>query len=83
MDEVIWKLWPYIERAGAVSALIFSVWLVLTLRELRDLRAKYEKVQENRIAEAQSMTSIIKDNTTATEAQADLIRTMVKTRGRG
>jgi hypothetical protein len=85
MDDVILKLWPYLEKAGTVAAIIVSAGLIWASRQIarRDeiidkLQARLDAVQEDRIKDAKEITGqvtrIIEQNTAATAANADLLR---------
>ncbi len=74
MDDILLKLWPYFEKAGLVSGVIMSVWLYFTLRDLKELRNKFETVQEQRIKDALAVAAVIEKNTAATKETGDLFQ---------
>lgn len=75
--DLIGKLWPYIERAGSVAAVILCAWLYLTLQENKRLRTKNDEIQEQRIKDALTITTLVEKNTAATNAQSELIRMLI------
>jgi hypothetical protein len=83
MDDLFLKFWPYVERAGAFGALVFS-WLFWDARkELRDARSKIEDLQEKRIEDAKTVLPIIKENTAATRQLGELLHETLRSPRKG
>lgn len=80
MTELAIGLWPYIERAGAVAALlmIFAViWLVKRLGEEQE-RCRAKEVEH--LTDVKMIVPVLERNNAALQTQAETIKALLAER---
>lgn len=83
-EDIIFKLWPYFERAGIVASVILTVWLMDVRRslhaaraELKEWQLRHDEAQSARIADNRETLPLIEKNTAETKTLIDLVRTLI------
>lgn len=78
MEDVLLKLWPYLERAGVFAGAVMTALYALQRRELVSERSisreDYRKYSEQLIADSRAHVAVIEKNTAAINSQSDMIR---------
>jgi heme A synthase len=69
--ELASGLWPYIERAGAVSALLMIIAVVWLVKRLGEEQEKYRAKEIEHLADVKTIIPVIERNTAAMVTQAE------------
>lgn len=79
--ELLTQFWPYLDRAGAVAALILLWMFLRSEKERFDLAKAKDNLHSARVSEMQSMTQVIERNTAAMSQQAQVLQTVLNVIG--
>lgn len=77
MEDILLKFWPYIEKAGAVAAVILLWRLIKSEEERVDTRKALDKALEARVHDVQVLTQVIERNTAAAASQAQVLQAVI------
>lgn len=69
-------LWPYIERAGAVSAVLMMFAVVWLAKQLAAKKAEYRAKEVEHLKDVKEIIPVVERNTAAMNTQAETIRTL-------
>jgi hypothetical protein len=89
--EIISTFWPYLERAGMVSAVIMLWQLIKAEKELSTERERnetqrsaaqtaLEQLQEKRVTDMRAMTELVERSTASLNAQSLLLKSLLDQR---
>lgn len=79
--ELLAQFWPYLDRAGAVAAIILLWMLLKSESERATLTKDKDALHAARTTEVQAMTQVIERNTAAMSQQAQVLQTVLNVIG--
>lgn len=76
--ELVAGIWPYIEKAGAASAVLLILAVIWLAKQLESAQVRERDKAKEHLADVKTVTSIVERNTAAMETQAELIKTVME-----